>query len=122
MTTAQTLSPLQWAIVVLAAATALIHITLAFTFPNGVDPIFILNGVGYLGLVALLYLPVTALAPYREVVRWVLIAYTAATIVIWLFPQIGVRSTIAYMTKLIEIALIICLWLDWQRSRPMRTD
>jgi hypothetical protein len=120
MTTLRTLGPLQWAIILLAAATALIHIALAFTFPGGVDPIFILNGLGYLGLVALLFLPVAAVAPYRNIVRWVLIAYTATTIIIWLFPQIGARSPVAYITKAIEVALIVCLWLDGRRAQPAR--
>ena len=117
MNTLRMLGPLQWAIILLAVATALIHLTLAFWYPGGVDPIFLLNGLGYLGLVALLYWPAPALAHYRNVVRWVLIAYTAATIIIWLFPQIGARSPLAYVTKVIEIALIICVWLDWVRSR-----
>lgn len=117
MSTQRMLGPLQWAIILLAVATALIHLTLAFLFPGGVDPIFLLNGLGYLGLIVLLYWPVPALARYRNIVRWVLIAYTATTIIIWLFPQIGARSPLAYVTKAIELALIICVWLDWVRER-----
>lgn len=118
--TSRTLGPLQWAIILLATVTAMIHIALAFTFPSGADPIFILNGLGYLGLVALLYLPVAALARYHNAVRWMLMAYTATTVILWLFPQIGARSAVAYITKLIEIALIACLWLDWRRSKSVK--
>ena len=114
MSATRTLGPLQWAIILLAAATALIHIALAFR-PEGVDPIFLLNGIGYLGLVTLLYLPVPSIRRYQPVVRWVLMAFAAVTILGWVL--IGVRSPIAYVDKIIEVALIVCLWLDRQRSR-----
>lgn len=109
---------LQGVIVLAAVTTALIHIVLAFQFPDGVDPIFILNGLGYLALVALLYLPLPALAGRRNLIRWLLIAYTLVTVVAWLF--IGVRSTVAYLDKLIELVLIVALWLDGQRTRAGR--
>lgn len=115
MNTARAFGPLQWAIVLLAAATAAIHLWLAFQFPAGPDPLFILNGLGYLGLTALLYLPIPALARYRNLVRWVLIAYTLVTVLAWVF--IGVRSPLAFVDKAIEIALVICLWLEWSQAR-----
>jgi hypothetical protein len=115
MAASRPLGLLQWAIIVLTAATALIHIWLAFQFESGVDPIFILNGAGYLGLLGLLYLPIAPLARYRTAIRWLLIAYTAVTVLAWLF--VGARSTIAYVDKAIEIVLIACLWLEWQQGR-----
>jgi cellulose synthase/poly-beta-1,6-N-acetylglucosamine synthase-like glycosyltransferase len=115
MTTRRQFGWLQAAIVLAALATALIHIWLAFQFPGGVDPVFLLNGVGYLGLTALLFLPLPVLDPYRNIVRWVLIGYTLITVLAWVFA--GARSTIAYIDKAIEILLIACLWLDWQRGR-----
>jgi hypothetical protein len=110
---------LQGIIVLAAVATALIHIVLAFQFPGGVDPVFILNGLGYLALTALLFLPLPAIYRYHEVVRWILIAYTAVTVVAWYL--IGVRSTIAYIDKAVEVVLVICLTLDWllARKRPV---
>lgn len=106
---------LQWAIILLTTATALIHIGLAFQFGARVDLVFVLNGIGYLALVGLLYLPISALDGIRPGVRWALIAYTAITVLAWML--IGVRSTVAYVDKAIEIALIVCLWFDWQQSR-----
>jgi hypothetical protein len=117
MATTQRLGALQWAVVLLTIATAFIHIWLALQFPTGIDPVFMLNGLGYLTLLALLYLPIGALARYRAIIRWVLIAYTATTVILWLFPSIGARSPIAYVTKTIEVALIICLWFDRQQAR-----
>ena len=97
-------------IVVLTLATALIHLQLAFP-----DPAFILNGLGYLTLLAALYLPVGRVARYRNLVRWVLVGYTALSILLWIF--LGARSTIGYIDKAIEISLIALLLLDARSAR-----
>lgn len=102
----------QLGIIVLTLATALIHLALSFRFPTGPDPIFMLNGLGYLGLVALLYLPTPLVLGQRNLVRWLLLGYTALTVVLWLI--MGVRSAIAYVDKLIELVLIGLLWLEDQ--------
>jgi hypothetical protein len=97
-------------IVVLTLGAALIHLTLNFP-----DPGFILNGLGYLALLAALYLPIPRLAHYRNTVRWVLIGYAALTIFLWVL--FGDRTTIGYTAKTIEVALIALLLLDARRSR-----
>ena len=102
------LSAQQYVIILLAIATALVHFTLLFP-----DPVFILNGLGYLVLVAALYLPLPQVASYRNQLRWVLMAYTAITLILWVF--MGARVTIAYIDKLIEIILIILLWMESQK-------
>jgi hypothetical protein len=96
-------------IVLLTLATALIHLQLAFP-----DPAFILNGLGYLTLLAALYLPVPRVAPCRSTVRWVLIGYAALTIFLWIL--LGARTPIGYIDKAIEIALILLLLLEARRS------
>ncbi len=103
------IGPLQIGIIVLAVATAVIHFVLAF------DWMFYANALGYLLLVGLLYLPLAAVAPYRNLVRWVLIAYTAVTVVAWLL--IGTRGPVAYLDKAIEVALIALLFIESQRPR-----
>ena len=95
-------------IALLTLGTALIHLQLAFP-----DPVFILNGLGYLTLLAVLYLPV--LARYRNVVRWVLVGYAALTIFLWIL--IGARTPIGYVDKAIEVALIALLLIEARRSR-----
>lgn len=99
----------QYVIILLTIATALVHFTLLFP-----DTVFILNGLGYLALVAALYLPLAQLAPYRNQIRWALMAYTAITIVLWIF--MGGRVIIAYVDKLIEIILLVLLWLESQKA------
>jgi hypothetical protein len=96
-------------ILVLTLATALIHVSLLFP-----DPVFIINGLGYLALLGALYLPIPMLIPYRRQIRWLLIGYTLLTIVLWLV--FGSRILIGYLNKLNEIVLIVLLLLEQRRS------
>ena len=108
---AATINPgtLRVGIIILTAATALIHLQLNFP-----DPMFILNGLGYLALLAVLYLPVPQLARYRNAARWVLVGYAALTIFLWIL--VGARTPIGYIDKLIEIALIALLVIEVRRG------
>ncbi len=67
-------------IFLLALATTAIHLYLGLSFGN---TLFVLNGLGYLGLLAALQLPIPQLARFRPIVRWVLVGYTALTIVLY---------------------------------------
>ena len=103
-------------IFVLTLATAVIHLYLAITaigsmgFNFGVM-LFILNGLGYLGLVAVLQLPIRQLARFRSAARWVLVAFTALTIVLF-FVMAPEYTLIGYVDKAIEVALIALLLVD----------
>jgi hypothetical protein len=99
----------QIGILVLALATALIHIYLAI--PETLI-MFYLNGAGYLALTAAFFLP--QFQQYRRMVRWALIGFAAVTVIGW--AAIGERNTIAYIDKLIELALIALLWIDSRSS------
>jgi len=94
---------LQIGILLLAVATSLIHLTLSFP-----DPVFILNGLGYLALAAAFFLP--QLKAYHATVRWVFIGFAAVTIIAWV--AIGMRTPLGYLTKVIELVLIALLWMD----------
>lgn len=108
--TAPHASTLRAGIITLTLGTAFIHLQLAFP-----DPVFILNGIGYLTLLAALYLPIPRVARYRSAVRWLLMGYTALTIFLWVL--FGARIPIGYIDKAIEIALILLLLLEARRSR-----
>jgi hypothetical protein len=97
-------------IVALTLGTALIHLSLNFP-----DLGFMLNGLGYLTLLAALCLPVPQVARHRDIVRWVLIGYAALTILLWIL--LGDRTAIGYTAKAIEVALITLLLLEARRSR-----
>ena len=82
--------------------------------------LFILNGLGYLGLLAALQLPIPQLARSRSAVRWALVAYAALTIVLWIImaPEYEI---IGYIDKVIEVALIALLITDvYAVSEPSR--
>ncbi len=104
-----TLGAIQIGIILLAIATAVIHLTLSFP-----DPMFILNGLGYLGLTAALFLPLPFLAERRTLVRYGLMGFTLLTIILWV--AIGMRTPVGYIAKVIEIALLALLWLDRKRA------
>lgn len=84
-------------IVACTLATAFIHLSLNFP-----DPGFIIGGLVYLTLLAAVYLPLVQLERYRNVVRWVLIAFTTLSIFLWVL--LGGRTAIGYTAKAIEVA------------------
>ncbi|HEX7022356.1 MAG TPA: hypothetical protein VF171_05825 [Trueperaceae bacterium] len=71
----------QVGIIVLVLAVAAIHFSRAAADAD-IRSLFILNGLGYLGLGALLYLPQTQ--NWRRAVRRFLMAYTALTAVLYI--------------------------------------
>lgn len=97
-------------IIVLTVGTALTHISLLFP-----DPIFILNGLGYLALLAALYLPIPWFAERRRLVRRALMGYTLLTIALWV--AFGLRAPIGYINKLNELALLVLLFIEDRQSR-----
>ncbi|HKF96460.1 MAG TPA: hypothetical protein VKB96_18085 [Gammaproteobacteria bacterium] len=76
--------------------------------------LFLLNGIGYLVLVTALYLP--QLRQYQPVVRWLLIAFAAVTVIMY-FAISGFRiNPIGLLTKAVEVALIVLLLIDGRQS------
>jgi hypothetical protein len=102
-------------VVLLTLIAAAVHLSLLFP-----DVAFILNGLGYLTLLGALYLPIPRLAPYRHIVRLMLMAYATLTIVLWV--AIGERSVVGLLTTADEVALVTLLVLEGRRmrSRPSR--
>ncbi len=96
-------------IVLLTFGTALTHMSLLFP-----DPVFLLNGIGYLTLLGALYLPIPRLRPYRRLLRRALIGYTLLTIALWV--AFGERSATGYLNKVNELGLVLLLLIDDRRS------
>ncbi len=107
------LNSIAYGVIILTAITAFIHLYLSFQFPDGPDLAFLLNGIGYLALMGAIYAPIPLLARYRSLLCWLLIAYTALTIVLWFF--FGANVWYAYLDKAVEIALILFVWLETRR-------
>ena len=104
---------LQVVIILLTIATALIHLWLGLGGP-GLDIMFTLNGLGYLTLAVVGYVPLAPLAKYQTLARWALVAFTAVTIIGWVL--IGQRIALGYITKVIEVVLIILVVLDLRKK------
>jgi hypothetical protein len=102
-------------VVVLTLIAAVVHLSLLFP-----DPVFILNGLGYLTLLATLYLPISRLVPYRQLVRWTLIGYATLTILAWV--AIGERTPLGYSTTAGEVALVALLLIEGRRMRLRGED
>ena len=86
-------------IIGLTVATAVIHIVIG-------GALFILNGLGYLGLLGLMYLPLPALDSARPV----LIVYTIVTIIgYFVMNPDPFGSVLGLIDKAIELALVILL-------------
>lgn len=101
------LSILQIAIIILTFGTAFTHISLNFP-----DLVFILNGLGYLGILYMLFAP--SMEPARPMIRQALIVYTILTIVLWV--GFGARSNLGYFNKANEVLLLIALLLEGRRG------
>jgi ABC-type Na+ efflux pump permease subunit len=77
---------------------------------------FALNGIGYFALVIGLYF-LPQLAGRRKMVRLLLMAYTAVTILGWVVLNGDFTDPLGLITKLIEIVLIILLVME-HRAQP----
>ncbi len=101
-------------VIILTVATALIHLGLGIgSLPEVFGIIFVLNGIGYLALLAGLYF-VSQLAGQRGLIRYGLIAFAGVTIIGYFVIQGGdaFSSVPGLVTKAIELALIAVLWID----------
>jgi hypothetical protein len=116
-----------YAIILLVVATALVHFAAALDrvlFPDGPDPLFILNGIGYLGLLAAYFLPIRFLQQRHKLVWWALFGYVILTIVAWLVIWVGINvigNHVAFFSrdsiygvpaKLMELVILYLLWRD----------
>jgi hypothetical protein len=102
-------------VVMLTLMAAAVH--LALLFP---DPVFILNGIGFLALLAALYLPLSRLVAHRRAVRWTLIGYGTLTILAWV--AIGERTLLGYSTAAGEVALVLLLLVEGRRTTPHQSN
>jgi hypothetical protein len=127
------LSSRQYAILILALITAVLHLAAAFDkqlFAEGPDPLFILNGLGYLGLIAAYFLPIPFFQQRHELVRRAFIVYAIITIVAWLVIWVGfsvIRDGIPFFSRdsiygvPAKITELILIWfLTQDKRQPVR--
>lgn len=114
----------RWAIVLLTLATAVIHIHFFFPNPRR-EWIFLLNGLGYLGLLTLLYGPLGLPGKLHRWVRPMFIGYTALTIAAYVFFSLQLHSWSLWwgpISKALEIVLIALLWIEGLGPTESATD
>ena len=112
------MGPLQIAIVLLALATAIIHLYLFLIegfLGNGLmlpiyQLLFVGNFLAYVGLAAILYLPLEALDRLRGAARTLLISIAVASFASYL--HVGVFDFVGHLTKAIEVLLVVLLAVD----------
>jgi hypothetical protein len=98
------LSILDILIIITTLITAVIHLSLG-------GAMFILNGVGYLALLAAYLLP--NFAQWRGWIRWLFIGYAVLTIVLYFVFNAGDwQSTLGLVTKADELILIVLLLIN----------
>ena len=121
----------QIGIALTSLATALLHLAAAFDnvlFPDGPDPLFILNGIGYMGLLGAYLLPIPFFQQQHKLVRWALIGFAIITILAWIFiwviqyviiqgtPFFSRDSWYGVPAKICEVILLVLLSGDKQQS------
>jgi hypothetical protein len=106
-------------IILLTLITAGIHIYF-YTLGNGLlFTMFLLNAVGYLGLLGLLYLPLKLPASLHKWVRPVFIGYTILTIALYFImnAKSGTWSLpLGPVTKVAEAILAWQLWVEGKKQ------
>ena len=82
----------QYGIIITALITAFLHLAAAFDkqlFPDGPDPLFLLNALGFIGLLGAYFLPIAFFQQKHELVRKGFMLYAVITIVAWLVIWVG---------------------------------
>lgn len=123
------LNNVRYGIILAVLVTAVAHLLAAFDkvlFPDHVDPLFLLNGLGYLGLLGAYFLPIPFFQQRHELVRKGLIGFAILTIAAWVFiwviqyviingtPFFSHDSLYGVPAKIAEVILILLLRADKQ--------
>jgi hypothetical protein len=104
--------------------TAAMHLYSAFAlYPPpqlSPDPMFTLNGLGYLGLLGAYILPIDWFQKRHRLVWWVLVGYTLLTIILWaILGDMNFNSLagrVGLIAKIAEIFLLGFLVADRPRK------
>jgi len=125
------LSGRHYAIIIFTLITAVMHLLAAVDkqlFPDGPDPLFILNGLGYLGLLGAYFLPIPFFQQKHELVRRGYMLFAIITIAAWIFiwviqyviiqgtPFFSHDSLYGVPSKISEVILIWLLSMDKNQS------
>ena len=120
-----------YGIIVLTLITAILHLAAALDkqlFPDGPDPLFILNCLGYLGLLGAYFLPIPFFQEKHELVRKGFMLFAVVTILAWVFiwviqyviiqgvPFFSHDSLYGVPAKISEVILLFLLSADKSKA------
>jgi hypothetical protein len=117
-----------YVIIALLLVTAFLHFGAAFDiriFPDHhPDVLFTLNGLGYVGLLLVYFLPLGFLQQRHRLVWWTLFIYIIVTILAWVIIWVGINvllggkpffdldSLYGVPAKTAEVILLFLLWRE----------
>ena len=106
-------SSLRILMIILTIITAVIHIFLGVrSIGDGFwGFLFILNGIGFLGLLFLVLRPFSFLVGRETLLHYALMGFAAVTILAWLVINGDFTNLAGVFTKIVELFLIIVTWL-----------
>jgi hypothetical protein len=81
-------------------------------FPLPLNELFLLNAAGYIGLVGLYWIVFAVQPGLRWLVDVVMIVYAALSIVGWVAVGMPNPHGLGYLSKVVEVALIVLLAVD----------
>jgi len=108
-------------IVVLTLITAVIHVYFYTTDPKGglLFTMFLLNAIGYIGLLGLLYLPLGLPATLHRLVRPVFIGYTILTILLYIIISASSGIWSFPWAPVAKVAEVLLVWQLWAEGKTM---
>ncbi len=108
-------------IVLLTLITSGIHFYFFNTDPKGglLFTMFLLNAIGYLGLLGLLYLPLGLPASLHRLVRPVFIGYTILTIVLYIIISASSGIWSVPLAPIAKVDEALLAWQLWSEGRTM---
>lgn len=109
-------SNLRTVILVTGLITALVHGVLLSIQLGEPSVLFILNGIGYLALLAAFWFRPAFLANRSALLHYALIGYAALTILAWI--PAGSRTLTGFATKLDELILVYALFAHLRAEKP----
>jgi hypothetical protein len=114
-------STLHTLIIITAILTGIIHLLVLSLLLGQISTLFVLNGLGFLVLLAAWYYTPGFLSSQRAALHVVFILYTLATIGAWI--AIGdMGDILGILTKLVEVVLLAALFLHLRSPEESPTS
>jgi hypothetical protein len=106
-------------IILLTLITAVIHVYFFITDPKGglLFTLWLLNGIGYLGLLGLLYLPLGLPASLHRLVRPFFIGYTILTIALYIIINLPTGYWSVPWAPIAKLAEALLVWQLWAEGK-----